>query len=99
MANTSFTGPVRSQNGFQGYSNDSSNVSLTLSAQGTGVVLNTSSVPFFQLTATTASPSDNSTKVATTAYVDTAIGGSTKLSRPLQKNFTKEALVRVKLDF
>ena len=53
MANTSFTGPVRSQNGFQGYSNDSSNVSLTLSAQGTGVVLSTSSVPFFQLTATT----------------------------------------------
>jgi hypothetical protein len=33
-------------------------------------------------TATTASPSDNSTKVATTAYVDTAIGGSTKLSDP-----------------
>ena len=49
MANTSFTGPVRSQNGFQGYStNASENVSLTLSAQGTGVVLNTSSVPFFE---------------------------------------------------
>jgi len=57
MANTSFTGPVRSQNGFQGYSNDSSNVSLTLSAQGTGVVLSTSSVPFFQLTATTVTTS------------------------------------------
>lgn len=56
MANTSFTGPVRSQNGFQGYSPDASaNNSLTLSAQGTGVVLNTSSVPFFQLTATTVS--------------------------------------------
>lgn len=33
-------------------------------------------------TAATPSPSDNSTKVATTAYVDTAIGGSTKLSDP-----------------
>jgi hypothetical protein len=54
MANTSFSGPVRSQNGFQGYSTDASaNVSLTLSAQGTGVVLNTSSVPFFKLTPTT----------------------------------------------
>lgn len=33
-------------------------------------------------TATTQSPNDNTTKVATTAYVDTAIGGSTKLSDP-----------------
>lgn len=33
-------------------------------------------------TATTQSAGDNSTKVATTAYVDTAIGGSTKLSDP-----------------
>ena len=33
-------------------------------------------------TATTASPSDNSTKVATTAYVDTAVGGSTRLADP-----------------
>jgi hypothetical protein len=56
MANTSFSGPVRSQNGFQGYSPDAAaNNSLTLSAQGTGVVINTSSVPFFQLTATTVS--------------------------------------------
>ncbi len=54
MANTSFSGPVRSQNGFQGYSpTASSNVSLTLSAQGTGVVLNTSSLNFFELNPTT----------------------------------------------
>lgn len=33
-------------------------------------------------TATTQSPNDNTTKVATTAYVDTAIGGSSKLSDP-----------------
>jgi len=56
MANTSFSGPVRSQNGFQGYSPDAAaNNSLTLSAQGTGVVINASSVPFFQLTTTTVS--------------------------------------------
>jgi hypothetical protein len=56
MANTSFTGPVRSQNGFQGYSPDASaNASLTLSAQGTGVVLNTSSVTFFEMNPTTVS--------------------------------------------
>ena len=49
MANTSFTGPVRSQNGFVGYSpSDANNASLTLSAQGTGVVLNTYSVTFFE---------------------------------------------------
>ena len=49
MANTSFTGPVRSQNGFVGYSpTDANNASLTLSAQGTGVVLNTYSVTFFE---------------------------------------------------
>ena len=65
MANTSFTGPVRSQNGFQGYSTDASaNVSLTLSAQGTGVVLNTSSVPFFQLTATTVTTAGDVTYTA-----------------------------------
>ena len=33
-------------------------------------------------TATTASPGDNTTKVATTAYVDTAVGGSTRLADP-----------------
>ena len=33
-------------------------------------------------TATTQSPNDNTTKVATTAYVDTAIGGSTRLADP-----------------
>lgn len=39
MANTSFTGPVRSQNGFASYSTDSSaNVALLLAAQGTGAV-------------------------------------------------------------
>lgn len=33
-------------------------------------------------TATTQSPNDNTTKVATTAYVDTAVGGSTRLADP-----------------
>jgi len=65
MANTSFTGPVRSQNGFQGYSTDASaNVSLVLSSQGTGVVLNASSVPFFQLTATTVTTASDVTYTA-----------------------------------
>lgn len=50
MAKSSFSGPVRSQNGFQGYSPDeAANASLVLSAQGTGVVLNTTSVTFFEM--------------------------------------------------
>ena len=54
MSNTSFSGPVRSQNGFSGYNPDASaNASLTLSAQGTGVVLNTTSVTFFEMSPAT----------------------------------------------
>jgi len=50
MAKSSFSGPVRSQNGFQGYNPDeAANASLVLSAQGTGVVLNTTSVTFFEM--------------------------------------------------
>jgi len=50
MAKSSFSGPVRSQNGFQGYNPDeAANASLVLSAQGTGVVINTTSVTFFEM--------------------------------------------------
>ena len=43
MANSSFSGPVRSQNGFAAYSPSSttSNVSIPLATQGTGVVVPT----------------------------------------------------------
>ena len=43
MATTSFTGPVRSQNGFSAYSPSSttSNISIPLATQGTGVVVPT----------------------------------------------------------
>lgn len=50
MAKSSFSGPVRSQNGFQGYNPDeAANASLVLSAQGAGVVINTTSVTFFEM--------------------------------------------------